>query len=193
MKKSSADKLKKAMKPGRVYRRHELEPYCRSLGRSLNKLIEQEDGVRAASGLYYRPRMTSIGPAPAASYELVRAFLSDEPFLFISFNEYNLLGLGLTQLYNQQFVYNHKRNGDFVLDGKRFSFRKVTDFPKKLTKEFLLVDLLNNKKKLSGDTRTLEKVVARKAKEADRKKLLKAARKYGNVTTRKFYEEMLGR
>ena len=193
MKNSPADKLKKAMEPGRVCRRHELEPYCGSLGRSLNKLVEQGEVVREAFGLYYRPRMTSVGPAPATSKELVRAFLSEDAFLFVSFNEYNLLGLGLTQLYNQQFVCNSKRNDDLVFDGKRLLLRKVRDFPKKLTKEFLLVELLNNRKQLSGNTRALENAVARKAKEADRKKLFEAARKYGNVTTRKFYEEIIER
>jgi hypothetical protein len=135
--------------------------------------------------------MTSVGPAPAKSEELVRAFLSDGAFLLLSFNEYNLLGLGLTQLHNQQFVYNRKRYGDFVLDGKRFSFRRPRDFPEKLSKEFLFVDLLNNREELSGDTRELEKLVALKARETDQVALRKAATKYGKVATRRFFEEAL--
>lgn len=122
---------------------------------------------------------------------MVRAFLSDETFLFVSFNEYNLLGLGLTQLYNQQFVYNRKRHGDFILDGRHFSFRRPRDFPETLSKEFLFVDLLNNRRELSGNTRELEKAVALRAKEADRAELCKAAKKYGKVATRKFIEEVL--
>lgn len=147
--------------------------------------------MRASAGLYYRPRMTSVGPAPASSEELVRAFLSDESFLFVSFNEYNLLGLGLTQLYNQQFVYNRKRHGDFVLDGKKFSFRRPRDFPKELTKEFLFVDLFNNRSELCGDTRELEELLVEKAKEVDENTLLEAAKHYGKVATRKFFEEAL--
>lgn len=191
MNKTAAQKLKGAMKPGRVYRRLELAPYCSSVTRELNTLVEQGEIVRAAHGLYYRPKMTSVGPAPATSEELVRAFLSNGDFLFLSFNEYNLLGLGLTQLYNQQFVYNHKRQGDFVLDGRRFSFRRRRDFPKKLTKEFLLVDLLNNKKELSGNTRDLEKLIGLRARTADRGELLKAAKKYGKLATRKFLDEVV--
>ena len=91
MKKTAAKKLKEAMKPGRVYRRQELAPYCSSVTREVNTLVVQGEIVRAAHGLYYRPKMTSVGPAPATSEEPVRAFLSDEAFLFLSFNEYNLL------------------------------------------------------------------------------------------------------
>ena len=179
------------MEPGRVYHRQELEPYCSSVTRDVNTLVQQGEIVRAAPGLYYRPKMTSVGPAPATSEELVRAFLSDETFLFVSFNEYNLLGLGLTQLHNQQFVYNRKRHGDFILDGRHFSFRRPKDFPEKLSKEFLLVDLLNNRRELSGDTRELEKAVARSPKEADRTELRKAAGKYGKVATREFIDQVL--
>src|ERR1700688_4324160 len=41
-------------------------------------------------------------------------------------------------------IYNHKRHGEFVLGGRKFSFRVKPSFPKTLTKEFLLVDLVNN-------------------------------------------------
>lgn len=168
-----------------------LEPYCSSVTRDVKTLVEHGEIVRAAPGLYYRPKMTSVGPAPATSEELVRAFLSDEAFLFVSFNEYNLLGLGLTQHHNQQFVYNRKRHGDFILDGRHSSFRRPRDFPEKLSKEFLFVDLLNNRREFSGDTRELGKAVARRAREADRAELHKAAKKYGKVATRKFIDEIL--
>ena len=191
MKRTVAQKLKDYMELGRVYRRHELDGYSGSLTRDLNKLVEQGEVVRAAPGLYYVPKMTSVGPAPASREELVRAFLAADPFLFVSFNEYNLLGLGLTQLYNQQFVYNRKRSGNFVLDGRTFSFRRPRDFPDKLSKEFLFVDLFNNRNELSGDTAQLEELLGNKAKEADRQKLRLAARRYGKVATRKFFEEVL--
>ena len=191
MKQNAAERLKSYMEPGRVYRRQELSPYSSSLSRDIDKLVDQEEVIRAAPGLYYRPRMTSVGPAPASSEELVRAFLADDAFLFVSFNEYNLLGLGLTQLYNQQFVYNRKRSGEFTLDGKKFSFRRPRDFPQKLSREFLFVDLFNNRNELSGDTRELERRVTSKLKEVNRDKLRNAARSYGKVATRKFFEEVL--
>jgi len=191
MENTAAQRLWDTMEPGRVYRRKELGSLSSNLTRDLDKLVEQGKLVRAAAGLYYRPRMTSVGPAPASSEELVRAFLSDDLFLLVSFNEYNLLGLGLTQLYNQQFVYNRKRHGDFVLDGKRFSFRRPRDFPEKLTKEFLFVDLYNNRSELSGDSRQLEELLVEKAREANESEVLAAAKQYGKVATRKFFEEAL--
>lgn len=179
------------MQPGRVYRRKELASFSNNLSRDLSKLRDSGQLVQAATGLYYRPKQTSVGPAPAKAKELVRAFLSDDPFLFVSFNEYNLLGLGLTQLHNQQFVYNRKRNGDFVLDGRSFSFRTPRNFPKKLSKEFLLVDLFNNRNELSGDTTMLEKRMGIKAQEVNKRDMLEAARLYGKVAARKFFEEVV--
>lgn len=186
-----ANELFESMEPGRVYRRKELCSLSNNLTRDLNKLVEEGQIVRASAGLYYRPRMTSIGPAPASEEELVRGFLSDDRFLLVSFNEYNLLGLGLTQLYNQQFVYNRKRHGEFVLDGRTFSFKRPRDFPDKLTKEFLFVDLFNNRFELSRDTRELEVLLAKRAQEADGHELLRASMRYGKVATRKFFRDVL--
>ncbi len=190
MESTVAEKLKDIMTPGRVYRRGELAPYSNNLSRDLEKLVATKLVVRAAPGLYYRPGVTSVGPAPAAREELVRAFLNTDDFLFVSFNEYNLLDLGLTQLYNQQFVYNRKRDGKFVLDGRQFTFRRQRDFPAKLTKEFLFVDLFNNRKELAGNTSELEKLVAQRAREVDQQELVHVARYYGKVATRKFFEEL---
>jgi hypothetical protein len=38
---------------------------------------------------------------------LVESFLKDSDFLMVKPNLYNTLGLGLTQLYNTTWVYNH--------------------------------------------------------------------------------------
>lgn len=191
MRVTAAENLKEKMKPGRVYRRLELEAFSNNLTRDLDKLLEANDLVRAAPGLYYKPKMTSVGPLPASTEELVRAFLNDNDFLLTSLDDYNLLGLGLTQLYNETIVYNRKRHGTFTLDGRRFSFRRPRNFPNRLSKEFLYVDVLNNKSELLEDTSNLENVLARLTAKSDRKKLLAAARSYGKVSTRKFFEELV--
>jgi hypothetical protein len=49
-----------------------------------------------------------------------------------------------TQLYDKTVVYNRKRHGDFSFGGRKFAFRVKPAFPKSLTKEFLLGDLVNN-------------------------------------------------
>lgn len=182
--------LKENMKTGRVYRRHELRSFSTNLSRDIEKLMKEEAIVQAAPGLYYKPKMTKIGMLPATTEELVRAFLNDGDFLLTSLDQYNPLGVGLTQLYNETIVYNRKRHGNFVLDGRRFSFRRANDFPLNLTKEFLYVDLLNNKDELLEDTSHLEERMKEKTKELDRKRLLATARKYGKVATRKFFEEL---
>lgn len=191
MRTTAAERLKQEMKPGRVYRRQELGSLSNNLTRDLNRLVESKELVRAAAGLYYQPEMTRVGPRPASSEELVRAFLNDDDFLLTSLDDYNPLGLGLTQLYNEAIVYNRKRHGRFVLDGRRFSFRRPRDFPSRLSKEFLYVDALNNKKELLEDTSRLETLMADQSAKLDRKKLLAAAKSYGKVSTRKFFEGLV--
>ena len=188
--KTAAEKLKESMTPGRVYRRQELNSLSNNLTRDLNKLVQNRELVRAAAGLYYRPEMTRVGPRPAKPEEVVRAFLYDDDFLLSSLDAYNPLGLGLTQLYNETLVYNRKRHGRFVLDGRRYSFRRPRDFPRTLSKEFLYVDVLNNKNELLEDTGRLARLVTARTKNLDQKKLLAAAKSYGKVSTRKFFEEL---
>ena len=187
-KQTTAEQLKESMKPGRVYRRRELNHLSNNLTRDLDKLVESKELVRAAPGLYYRPQMGKFGPRPAAVEELVRAFLNDDDFLLTSLSDYNQLGLGLTLLYTQTLVYNRNRHGEFVLDGKRFSFRRPRNFPKELSKEFLFVDVLNNRQELAEDTSSLEMLLVKQAKESNSKRLLEMARNYGKVSTLKFFE-----
>jgi hypothetical protein len=82
---------------------------------------------------------------------LIRSFLGDNSFLLTSPNHYNSLGVGTTQLYNRRIVYNHKRNGEFKLGNRIFDFRVKRNFPRRLTVEFLLVDLINNVDQLAED------------------------------------------
>ena len=88
-------------------------------------------------------------PRPEA---LIGAFLGDDRFLLVSPNAYNGLGVGTTQLYNTPVVYNHKRHGIFELDGRPYDFRLRPSFPKQVSEEFLLVDLLHNAERLAEDS-----------------------------------------
>ncbi len=191
MAKFVTQKLKEAMRPGRVYRAQELRTLSNNLARDLKKLVECKELVRAAPGLYYRPVMTKVGPLPASAEELVRAFLSDEDFLLTALDDYNPLGLGLTQLYNETIVYNRKRHGRFVLDGRQFSFRRPRNFPRNLTKEYLYIEALNNRKELLEDTSRFELRLAEQAKALDGKELLRAANSYGKVATKRFLEKVV--
>ena len=139
----------------------------------------------AGTGNHYYPKVSVFGQVPPDERELVHSFLKEDDFLLTSPNAYNALGLGTTQLYNRRVVYNHKRHGHFTLGGKPFEFRRKPRFPKQLTEEFLLVDLLNNLSELAEDPSAVRERVRAKAKELDTAKLRRAARDYGKVTTRK--------
>ena len=104
---------------------------------------------------------------------------------------YNGLGVGTTQLYDKTVVYNHKRHGDFQLGGRKFTFRVKPSFPKSLTKEFLLVDLVNNIDQLAESKQDVLARVAERAASYDARRLERASRNYGNVQTRKFFANAL--
>ena len=118
-------------------------------------------------------------------------FRFDSRFLIFSWNEYNSLGLGLTQLYNRVVVYNHKRHGLFELGGKQFDFqRPARGFPAKLTPEFLLVDLLNNLSNLSEDPEAVRSSVKSNLHKFNRKKLITFVKHYGKISTQRFFSTL---
>lgn len=186
-----SEQLKRHLHPGRVYRRADLSQWSKSVDRHLRELVDLGVLQKLQNGLYYYPKLSIFGQVPASERELVRRFLKEDDFLLTSPNAYNTLGLGTTQLYNIRIVYNHKRHGRFTLGELTFDFRRKPRFPRKLTEEFLLVDLLNNMSELAEDTEALSMRVRIKAKELNARKLRLAARNYGKVATRKFFNQVL--
>src|ERR1700732_4798847 len=136
--------LKRRLRPGQVYRREDLTRWSNAVDRHLKQLVEEGTLAKLAGGLYAYSKETVFGKAPPEDEKLVEAFLKDNRFLLASPNAYNSLGVGTTQLYDKTVVYNHKRHGDFLLGGRKFAFRVKASFPKALTRELLLVDLVNN-------------------------------------------------
>ncbi|GGD35287.1 hypothetical protein [Flavobacterium orientale] len=183
--------LKKHLRRGKVYRRADLSKWSKSVDRHLDELVSEGTLQKLSQGLYFYPEVTAFGEAPPEEEVLVRSFLKDSRFLLTSFNAYNALGVGTTQLYNQKMVYNHKRHGDFVLGGKTFSFRVKPHFPNKVTKEFLLVDLLNNLEQLAEDPKEVVSNVRFRAKTMDQKKLKKVLLDYGSSKTKRILEPIL--
>jgi len=186
------DELKRHLKPGQAYRRADLARWSKSVDRHLKELVESGTLKKLSGGLYAYPKETAFGPAPASDKDVVSAFLKDDTFLLASPNAYNSLGVGTTQLYDKTVVYNHKRHGEFQLGNRKFAFRMKPRFPKSLTKEFLLVDLVNNVDQLAeAKDEVLERVVQRAAS-SDRRRLRRAVRAYGNERTKKFFDRALG-
>jgi hypothetical protein len=185
------DQLKQHLKPGRVYRREDLARWSKAVDRHVKELVNANVLTKLAGGLYAYPKDTAFGKAPATDEKLVETFLKDRRFLLASPNAYNGLGVGTTQLYDKTVVYNHKRHGEFKLGGRKFAFRSKPHFPKSLTKEFLLVDLVNNLDQLAeAKSQVLDRVKER-AMSFDGPRLRRAVRNYGSVRTRKFFDGVL--
>lgn len=188
---TKAEQLKKHLRPGEVYRREELARWSNAVDRHLKQLVSDGTLTKLKGGLYLRPKETVFGKAPAEDAKLVQAFLRDNRFLLASPNAYNSLGVGTTQLYDKTIVYNHKRHGNISLGGRRFDFRMKPSFPKSLSREFLLVDLVNNVDRLAESKNEVLARVKESAASYDAPRLQKAARDYGNVRTKKFFMQAL--
>lgn len=187
----SLNQFKTRLKPGKVYRRADLEAWSKAVDRHLAFLTKEGALQRLSGGLYYWPKTGAFGVLPPDDRELVRTFLKDDEFLITSPNDYNRLGVGTTQLYNKRVVYNHKRHGEFRLGGRVFTFYAKHRFPKKLSDEFLLVDLLNNLDTLAEDKDVLVQNIATKVRAMDAKKLKKSVADFGSIKTKKFMSKLV--
>jgi hypothetical protein len=183
--------LKAHLKPGQVYRREDLAKWSTSVDRHLKQLVESGVLTKLSGGVYAYPKATVFGKAPAEDRDVVAKFLKDDRFLLVSPNTYNSLGVGTTQLYDKTLVYNRKRHGDFVLGNRKFAFRVKPDFPRALTKEFLLVDLVNNLDHLAEAKSDVLERVKQRASSMDGRRLSRAVRDYGSARTKKFFERVL--
>jgi hypothetical protein len=179
------------LQAGRVYRREDLARLSNAVDRHLTQLVSTGTLKKLAQGLYYAPKQSSFGPLPPTDEQVVRGFLRDNEFLVFSPSSYNTLGLGTTQLYNSTLVYNHKRHGVFKLGNRQFHFRVKPRFPKKLTPEFLYIDLLNNLDELAEDRDVVLSQARAKLMFFNQSVLLKALGSYGSMATRKLVREWL--
>lgn len=185
------EELKKHLKPGQVYRRRDLQQWSTAVDRHLKQLVEEETLQKLSQGLYYYPMKASFGNVPPEDEKLVSAFLKSADFLLTTPNLYNSLGVGTTQLYNKRVVYNHKRHGQFMLGGKLFDFRLKHKFPKQLSKEFLLVDLLNNLNELAEDRDDVLKSVKEKFLEETGLQMTRAVNTYAGERTKTLFNQWM--
>jgi hypothetical protein len=188
---NALNELKKHLRPGQVYRRADLLPWSNAVDRHLKQLVEEGTLTKLSGGVYAYPKRSRFGAVPADDKKLVEAFLKDHRFLLTTPNAYNALGVGSTQLYNETLVYNHKRHGRFKLGKRDYEFRVKPHFPSKLTKEFLLVDLVDNLDRLAEHKSTMEEGIKKKVRQVDPKSLARAVREYGGLKSRKFFEPLL--
>ena len=183
--------FKKHLKPGQIYRRAQLAEFSNAIDRHLKLLVSTGELQKLEYGLYYIPQKSTFGTLPPDETKLVKSFLKDDGFLIVSLNAYNSMGVGTTQLYNEKLVYNHKRDGRISLNGQKYYFLKNRRFPKRVSEEFLLVDLINNLELLAEDREELKKHVLKKACSMNVNKLLKVAAAFGKSGTHKFFHNAL--
>ena len=185
-------KLLTNLSRGKVYRRDELALYSQTVDREL-KMLELNGALRKVGpGLYYYPKRSRFGLLPPKEQELLSKFLKTKEILLLSPNWYNTLGLGLTQLSTTTKVYNTKRYETLELAGQKYDFvRPNNGFPKKLSREFLLVDLMNNLDKVGEDKNRLRDRISKKLDSFDKKLLFKLSERHGKVSTRKFFRDLL--
>lgn len=188
---SKLEKLRSQMKRGQVYRRADIAKWSTAADRHLKALVEEGTLRKLSPGVYYYPRQTAFGEAPADEATLIRKFLKDDRFLLTSPNLYNSLGVGTTQLYNSKVVYNHKRHGDFQLGGRTFSFRIKPHFPLKASEAFLLVDLVNHLEQLAEEPQLVLDRVATKAKAMPVGSMKKALKAYGTERAKRLLMPVL--
>jgi len=184
--------LARELQAGRVYRREDLARLSTAVDRHLRELVVTGKLNKLAQGLYHAPKQSSFGPLPPADEQVEGGFLRDKNFLVFSPSAYNAVGLGTTQLYNRTLVYNHKRHGVFRLGNRQFDFRMKPRFPKKLTPEFLYVDLLNNLEELAEDRDAVLRQARSKLPSFDSTRLQRASDSFGSVATRKRLRQWVG-
>ncbi len=188
---SASAHLAGALKAGHVYRREDLARLSNAVDRHLRELVSVGKLQKLAQGLYHVPKQSRFGLLPPADDDVVRGFLRDKDFLVFSPSSYNAVGLGTTQLYNRTLVYNHKRHGVFQLGNRQFDFRVKPRFPKKLSLEFLFVDLLNNLEDLAEDRDAVLNQARNKVPSFELTRLQAAVDSYGNMATRKRFQEWI--
>ncbi len=183
--------LAEELQAGHVYRREDLARLSNAVDRHLHELVSTGLLKKLAQGLYYAPKPSKFGPLPPTDEQVVRGFLRDKDFLVFSPSSYNTVGLGTTQLYNSTLVYNYKRHGFFKLGNRAFNFRVKPRFPKKLTPEFLYVDLLNNLGELAEDRDAVLRQARTKLMSFNQPRLQQALDSYGSMATRKRVREWI--
>lgn len=182
---TALQELKRHLKPGQVYRRADLAAWSNAVDRHLKQLVNEGTLRKMSPGVYAYPKKTAFGQAVPEDRKLVQAFLKTDDFLLFSPNDYNRLGVGTTQLYNQQVVYNRKRHGHFKLGNRVFDFRMKPYFPRELSKAFLLVDLVNNVDNLAEEHHAVLSMAQKVAADLEPAVLNRALVRYGSVRAKR--------
>jgi len=185
------ERLKATLVPGQVYRRSDLARLSSNVDRHLAQLVREGLLKKLSQGMYAAPKPTVFGEAPPEEHSLLQSFLKDDHFVVYGFSQFNALGLGTTQLYNNRVVFNRKRVGEFTLGSRTYEFHRWREAPKTLTEEFLVVELLKRLNDLAEDRIQVLQNLRAKLPKMNTRRLLHAANHYGTLSTQKKLAELL--
>ena len=191
---TSPQRLLRELSYGKVYRRQDLAALSKSIDRDLKKLTGNGNLKKVGSGLYLYSENSRWGNLPADEKELASSFLKTSDLLLVSNSDFNSLGLGLTQLWNEVRVYNKRRHCKVKLGNTNFNFQvPFNGYPKRFTPEFLLVDLLNNIDSCGESPTDIKKKVSTSLHGFNAKLLEKLSEQHGKIATKKFFRQLLDR
>jgi len=187
----SSETIKKHLSPGLVYRRVDLSGLSTNIDRNLVALVREGALVKIQQGLYSCPKKTDFGTAPADEAALLGSFLKYDRYVVYSYSQFNLLGLGTTQLYNKRVVFNRKRHGEIVLDGRTYHFYRWREVPAALSREFLLVELVNHISEIAEDRAGILASIQAKAHEFDMPGLKRSVKRFGTYSTQLIFKQII--
>lgn len=180
-----------ALEPGGVYRRADFEALSSNVDRNLAKLVKESVLEKVCRGIYLHPRQTAFGQAVPEEKKLLSKFLNDNNFVVYSPCMFNALGFGTTQLYDKVIVLNKKRHGKIAIGGRTFFFHRQRNIPKTVTKEFLLVEMINRFDELAEDRSMIMEFMQKKLHQFNPRKLKRAASRFGKKSTQARVQRLL--
>ena len=180
------------LQPGRAYRTRDLRRWSANPTRLAKRLVREGKLHQAARGLFYAPVPSRFGPAPPDETEILRAFFAGSPFIISGPPRWNALGLGATAMFAATLVYNTRRTGEFIFDGRRYLLRRVL-FPDTPSPEYFVVDLIQHRDTAGVSVAELEErlVATLKQERWDRELLHEMAERFGTKATLALVERCL--
>lgn len=134
---------------GAVYTAKDFLRWDANPNRLLLQLEAEGMAKRLGHGLWqYRPQENRFGSVPPSSDKLLDAFLGKGQYLLTGSQYWNALGLGSTQMWKMDLVYNQHVEGQKSFGAKEFLFKRKS-FPLNPDPEWYVVDLFNNREKMS--------------------------------------------
>lgn len=188
---TSLGKMQEGLQKGAVYRRSDFTDMTSNVDRNLAKLVESGALRKLQNGLYLCPKKTPFGESMPDENELLGKFLNDDHFVVYGLSMFNSLGLGTTQLYDKKVVFNRKRHGEMKLGGRSYYFYRWREAPKKLSKEFLLVEMFNRLNELAEDQEMVVMNLKNKVGDFNLMKLYKALSRFGTKSAQKKLRPLL--